>query len=88
MLLKDSKRIKLEKPALKILCLSIAYNNTFVMTRMDAPCKQESIVHFNADGKILYERKYEDIIDVFGQMNDKEVIVLNIPHSKIDIINL
>lgn len=88
MLLKDSHLINLEKVAPKVLCLSIAYNNTFVMVRLDKPCQEESIVHFNKEGKILYERKYNDIIDTFGQMNDKEIIVLNVPNSKIDIINL
>ena len=46
---------------------------------MDRPGQEESIVHLDASGKILFERKYKDIIDVFAQLNDKEVIVLNVP---------
>jgi len=88
MLLKEKKHIKFDKPLPKVLCVSAAFDNTLVMVRMDKPCQEESIVHFDASGKILYERKYNDIIDMFGQMNEKEVIVLDVPNSKIDIINL
>lgn len=88
MLLKEKTTVKFDKPLLKVLCVSAAYNNTFVMVRMDKPCQEESIVHFDASGKILFERKYDDIIDMFGQMNEKEVIVLNVRNSTIDIINL
>lgn len=78
----------MEQQVLKVLRLSTAFNNTFVMVRMDKPCQQESIVHFDAQGKILYEHTYDDVIDTFGQINYKEVIVLDIPKNKIDIINL
>ena len=88
MLLKEEITVRFDQPLAKVLCVSTAYNNTFVMVRMDKPCQEESIVHFDANGHTLYERKYNDIIDMFGQMNDKEVIVLNVPNSKIDIINL
>ena len=45
-------------------------------------------MHFDASGNILFEYTYNDLIASFGQMNDKEVIVLNVPHSKIDIVHL
>lgn len=38
----------------KILCASAAYNGTFVVVRMDKPSQEESIVHFNKDGQILF----------------------------------
>jgi hypothetical protein len=88
MLLKEKTTVKFDKPLPKVLCVSAAFNNTFVMVRMDKPCQEETIVHFDASGNILFERKYNDIIDMFGQMNEKEVIVLDVRASMIDIINL
>ena len=88
MLLKESTSIKLEKTAMKVLCISTAFKNTFVMVRMDEPCQIETIVHFNAEGKSLWEHSYNDIIDMFGMMNDREVIVLNVPESRIEVLNL
>lgn len=73
---------------LKILCASVACNNTFVVVRVDIPGKRESIVNFDANGEILFERTYNDIIGFFGMLRDDEVIVLNVPQNKIDIINL
>ena len=88
MLLRDKTTVKFQTAFPKILCASTAYKGTFVFVRMDKPGSEESIVHTDANGKILYERRYKDIIDFFGQINDKEVIVCNVPESKIDIINL
>jgi hypothetical protein len=88
MLLQDKTTIKFQTKIPKILCASTAYNGTFVLVRLDRPGAAESIVQYDANGKIVYERKYEDIIDFFAMMNDKEVIVLNVAESKIDIINL
>ncbi len=88
MLLKDQTHIKLKKNARKILCFSAAYDNTFVMVRVDHPGAQESIVHLNAAGQILYEHQYADIINFFGQVNDREVIVFDQPNNRIDIHNL
>lgn len=88
MLLKTNATLPLKPAMPKILWASMAYNNTYVVVRMDKPSEQESIVHLAADGHILFEKTYNDIIDFFGQLNDKEVIVCNVPESKIDIINL
>ena len=88
MLLKDVNTIKFGKAWPKILKSSTAFNGTFVFVRMDKPGVEESIVHLDGSGKELYVRKYNDIIDTFGMINEKEVIVLNVPESKIDIINL
>lgn len=88
MLLTEEKNISLKPPMNKILCSSVAYNSTAVLIRMDQPNQKETLVHLNDKGEILWERTYNDVIDVFVTMNDKEVIVLNVPESKIDIINL
>ncbi len=55
---------------LKILCASVACKNTFVVIREDLPGRQESIVHFDVNGKILFERTYNAIIDFFGMMRE------------------
>jgi len=55
---------------------------------MDKPGEDESIVHIDAKGKVLWSHTYKDIINLFGMLNDKEVIVLDVPNSHIDIINL
>ena len=88
MLLKQTYNLKLQQEVKKILCFSVAHNNTYVFVRMDAPGERESIVHVDADGKVLFSHTYKDIINFFGQLNEKEVIVFNVPKSQIDIINL
>jgi hypothetical protein len=87
-LLRDITKITLEKTAQKILCLSASYDHTFVFVRIDKPSEVETIVHMDSKGKILWEHSYNTFIDFFGQMNDYEVIVCNVPESKIDILNL
>ncbi len=87
-LVKEEIRALINPPMPKILCASVAYSNTFVVVRMDKPCQQESIVHFNVSGKILFEKTYNTTIDFFGMLREDEVIVLNVPQNKIDIINL
>jgi hypothetical protein len=84
----EKTTIKFAKKFPKILCASSAFNGTFVFVSVDVPGCKESIVHMDAQGKILYERNYEDIIDFFGMMKNDEVIVLNVLESKIHIINL
>ena len=71
MLLRDKHTVKFQSKFPKILCASTAYKGTFVFVRMDKPGAQESIVHCDASGKILFEKTYSDIIDFFGQVNDK-----------------
>ena len=88
MLLRDKHTVKFKTPMPKILCCSTAYKNTYVFVRMDKPGEQQSLVHTDGDGKILFSKTYGDIIDFFGQINDKEVIICNVPESKLDIINL
>lgn len=88
MLLKDSTKIPLNPKMPKILCVSTAFKGTFVVVRLDKPGEKESIVHLDKSGKIIWERNYDDIIDFFAMINEKEVIVLNVKEQKIDIVNL
>lgn len=88
MLLKNYHKLNLQDKVTKILCFSTAFNNTFVFSRVINPGADESIVHVDANGKILFEHKYPDIINFFGMLNDREVIVMYVPESHIDIINL
>ena len=66
---KTETTIKLKKQARKILCFSAAYNGTFVSVNVIQPGADESLVHYSADGDILYEHRYPDIINFFGMMN-------------------
>lgn len=38
---------------------------------MDAPGEKESIVHVDGKGKILFSHTYDDIINFFGQLNER-----------------
>lgn len=71
MLLKNITEVHLTAKFQKILCLSCAYDNTFVCVRVDRPGQEESIVHFDAQGKIKWEYQYKDIINTFGMLNDR-----------------
>jgi hypothetical protein len=88
MLLKSHHKLVLQNQVTKILCFSTAFNNTFVFSRVINPGADESIVHVDVDGKVLFEHKYPDIINFFGMLNEREVIVMYVPESHIDIINL
>lgn len=88
MLLKSHHKLVLQNQVQKILCFSTAFNNTFVFSRVINSGADESIVHVDVDGKVLFEHKYPDIINFFGMLNEREVIVMYVPESHIDIINL
>ena len=88
MLLKQTHELKLKRQSQKILCFSSAFNGTYVFSQVIKPGETESIVHVNGEGEILFEHKYEDIINDFGMINEREVIVMDVPKSHIDIINL
>ena len=88
MLVKESQELYFAKIVPKILCFSTAYNNTFVFLKVIVPGLTESIVHVDAAGSILWEYKYPDIINMFVMLDEREVVVMNVPESKIDILNL
>lgn len=88
MLLKNYHKLVLKEQVIKILCFSTAYNNTYVFSRVINPGADESIVHVDAEGKVLFEKRYPDIINFFGMLNEREVILMYVPDRHIDIINL
>lgn len=88
MILEEETKIELKPAMAKILCVSSAYHDTFVLVRVDKPCQQESIVHIDSKGNILWEQSYSDVIDFFAMPTEKEVIVLNVPNQTIDLLNL
>jgi hypothetical protein len=52
------------------------------------PGEDEGIVHMDANGKFLFQHSYPHVINHFQMINEKEVIVLDVPNSRVDIINL
>jgi hypothetical protein len=52
------------------------------------PGEDEGIVHMDANGKFLFQHSYPHVINHFQMINEKEVIVLDVPNAHIDIINL
>ena len=88
MLLKQEHELKLKKVVPKILCFSSAYDGTYVFSQVDKPGESESIIHVDGAGNILFEHHYDDIINYFGMINEREVIVMDVPRNHIDIINL
>ena len=87
-MLHHSVTIQLQKQIMKILCFACAYDNTYVLTSVIIPGGEESIIHIDANGKFLFEHRYQDIINFFQMPNDREVIILDVPNNHIDIINL
>jgi len=75
MLLSRKYEVKLTKPYLKILYLSVAANNTFVFLAMYDVGK-DVLVHCSSSGQILHEYHFSGIVDTMGMLSDKEVIVL------------
>jgi hypothetical protein len=54
MLEKKYHKLVLQNPVMKILCFSTAFNDTFVFSRVINPGADESIVHVDKDGKVLF----------------------------------
>jgi len=71
MLLKDTYELKLKQTVQKILVFSTAYNSTYVYCAVVKPGQDESIVHVDKEGNILYEKIYPDIIDTFAMINER-----------------
>jgi len=88
MLLKHSQTLTLKEEVRKVLCFSVAYNNTFVFVKVSRPGESESLVHADSDGNVLFEFSYNSIINMFGMLSEREVIVLDVSSLKIDIFNL
>ena len=58
MLLKSQHKLVLKDTVSKILCFSTAFNNTYVFSKVIKPGADESIVHVDANGNVLFEHKY------------------------------
>lgn len=54
MLLKNHHKLVLQDKVTKILCFSTAYNNTYVFSKVINPGADESIVHVDQNGKVLF----------------------------------
>ena len=87
-MLKDTMTLTLKEKVRKILCFSVAYNNTFVFVKVNKPGESQSLVHVDCDGIVLFQFAYDDIINQFGMLSEREFIVLDVPSNKIDIFNL
>jgi len=88
MLLSRKYEVKLTKPYLKILYLSVAANNTFVFLAMYDVGK-DVLVHCSSSGQILHEYHFSSgIVDTMGMLSDKEVIVLQPQRNKIKTFKL
>lgn len=69
-LTKKSHHLVLNSKVLKILCLSTAFDNTFVFSKVINPGADEAIVHVDSLGQVLFEKRYPDIINFFFMLND------------------
>ena len=87
MLLKSKATVKLQKRYQKILYLSTALKDTFVFLGMPSLGK-DSIVHCDANGKILFERVFEHSVDSFGMSSQREVMVLETRENRISVLDL
>ena len=70
MLLSNPKTIKLGKKYQKVLNLYTALNDTYCFLGMRGH-RQDCVVHFDANGKILFEHVFDKIMDSFGMMNER-----------------
>ena len=87
MLLVNNKKIKLEKTYQKVLNLYNAFNDTYCFLGMRGH-RQDCVVHFDGNGKILFEHVFEKIMDSFGMMNEREAIMLETRENCITILDL
>jgi hypothetical protein len=88
MLTSTPKKIQLQREIQKIICFSNAFNDTFVFSYVISPGREEGIIHMDAKGVFIFEHRYQDMINYFQMLSDREIIVLDVPNSHIDIINL
>lgn len=88
MLLKDSKILTLRDEVKKILRFSTAINNTYVMVTVEKPGEEESLIHLGQEGEVLFKKTYPDIINLFAMPTERDVIVLDVPNSRVAIYDL
>ena len=87
MLLSNPKTIKLQKKYQKVLNLYTAFNDTYCFMGMRGH-RQDCVVHFDSNGKILFEHVFEKIMDSFGMMDERNCIMLETRENCISVLNL
>ena len=87
MLLVDSKHVKLPKIYQKLLNVSPALNGSIVFLGI-AGFRQDCLSHIGADGQLLGEIIFQENMDSFGMLNDREVMVLETRRNVIMVWNL
>lgn len=87
MLLVDRKDVKLPKRYLKILNVAPAFDNTIVFLGV-AGFRTDCLTHVKPDGTLLGEILFEENMDSFGMLNDREVMVLETRKNNLLIWNL
>jgi hypothetical protein len=88
MIIRDTTNISLKTKIQKILCFSTARDATYLCLRVDTPGRKETILQLDSSGHALWEYSYNNPVNSFSMMNDKEFLVMNLPQQKIDIISL
>ena len=69
-LVTEYQKLVLKSTVTKILCFSTAFDETFVFSKVINPGADESIVHVDKYGQVLWEVRYPDIINFFGMLNE------------------
>lgn len=87
-LLKDQVKVKLQDVASKILMFAPVCNGYVYITVNRGSEHGEHLVHIDHDGKKLWQKHYQDSLDVFGQFNDREVIVLNPSKGFVEVVDV
>lgn len=72
----------------KILKISTVFNGFVYITTCNDPSDVEKLIHIDNQGNILNEWKFQDSLDTFAMFNEREVIVMNVHESKIQVIDL
>ena len=75
MLLVDERRFELPKKYQKVLNACPAVNGSVVFLGI-AGFRQDCLSHVSAEGKLLDEIIFQENMDSFGLLNEREVMVL------------
>jgi hypothetical protein len=86
LLIKSTEHVKLQRTAPKILKFCTAVEGYVYISTSEGDV--EKLIHIDKQGKILWEKDYQDSIDTFAMFNEREVIVLNVKESTIEIVDL
>lgn len=87
MLLVDSRKVTLPKVYQKVLNVSPALDGSIVFLGI-AGFRQDCLSHISGDGKLLGEIIFQENMDSFGLLSDREVMVLETRKNSILVWNL